>query len=102
MIFTANNRANNFVGARFHGRCKVELLRPGLEEEVPSLDPCAILGSQKSESMNGTIAVPRLSLVRRNSQSELLARLHRDLRCFLSGDLVAAVAVGRNLDDALL
>ena len=36
----------------------------------------------------------------RDPQKHLLARLHGDLRSALSGDLVAAVAVGGELDDA--
>ena len=60
----------------------------------------AILGPQQREAMNRSIAVPGLSLARRDPKQNLLARPDGNLGCALAGHLVAAVVIRREFDDS--
>src|ERR1039458_3095093 len=100
MLFAADHRANHLVAPRFVGSGEEELLRPRLEEQVPTVHPGPVLGSQQGKAMNRTIAIPRFAPGRRHASHYLSARLDGDLRSALSSNLVTAVAVGSDLDDA--
>src|ERR1700747_834660 len=99
MVFTANHCTDNFVRPRFVGSGEREFLFPGLKEQVPSVNPGPVLGSQQGEAMDRTIAIPRFTAVSRHTQKHWLPPPDGDLRSTLTGDLVTAVAVGGYLDD---
>src|SRR5258708_683255 len=99
MVFTANHGADHHVLARFGGGGEPELLIARLEQKVPSFHLGSIFGSQQGEAMDRSIPVPRFAAASGHSEKHFLARLHGDLRSTLSGYLIAAVAVGQQLDD---
>src|SRR5579863_3124210 len=100
VVFTANHSADDDVLARFRRSDEMKLLRSGLEEQIPSLNFGSVLGAQKSETMNRSIAIPGFASASRHVQGHRFAGLDGDLRRALPGDLVAAVAVGKQLNDA--
>src|ERR1051326_1022204 len=102
VFFTANYGANDFIFARFRRSGKLKFLLARLEQEVPSFDMASILGSEQGEAVDRAIAVPGFASTCGHAQEQLLAGLDGDLRSALSGDLVATVAVGGDLDNVRL
>ena len=102
MVFTANYSANYYVLPWFEWSCKLEFLLAGLEKQVPSFHSRSILASQQGEAVNRSVPVPGFASARSYSQKHLFSGLDCNLRSALSGNLVAAVAVGQHLDDVRL
>src|SRR5580692_4658290 len=98
MVFAANYGTDYDVLAGFVRSRKRKLLRAGLEKQIPSVDLGPVLGSKQGETMDRTIAIPRLGAARDDPEQYLLASFHSDLRRALPRNLIAAVAVGGQLD----
>jgi hypothetical protein len=99
VVFTANHSADHYIFPRVGRGRKSKLLQPWLKQQIPSLNLGSILGSEQGEAVDRSVSIPRFAPASGYSQNYWLSSLDRYLGSAFAGDLISAVAVGKNLDD---
>src|SRR5271163_2126869 len=98
MALAADDGADDFIFSRFGGDLQDEFLSAGLEFEVPVREFRAVLLTDESEAVNGSVAVVGLRLLRGNPELYFFASFEGKRWTHSSIDLVAAVFIGQDLN----